>query len=198
MLVFNELRITDDNKCLIIDASVENLSYFDNVKIGKVFIETQKTWIADGPSKKAIPVYEPNVIEQFDVVHDTKGKHIRLEIPKPVIDMSKYQMYFVYIKADITNAPEALEAPCSCSKDKIVGVAINMHYMYNLFLKGIKDLEKDCSNQKNFTDLFLRFWAVNSSIKAGNYPLAIKYWNMFFDKNNEKLNYKPCGCYGRF
>ena len=41
MIQFNELRITSDNKCLIIDTQVEDLSYFVNVTIDSIFIDTQ-------------------------------------------------------------------------------------------------------------------------------------------------------------
>jgi hypothetical protein len=50
MIDFNELRITPDGKYLIIDVSINNASYYDNVFIKHIVIDTQDTYLHTGPS----------------------------------------------------------------------------------------------------------------------------------------------------
>lgn len=196
MLNFNELRLTPDNKCLIIDVSVENISYFENVTIDSIFIDTQETWVPNGPSDNAVVVYNQEY-KELDIIQDGEGKHIRLEVKKPLIDISTKQMYFIYAIADISNAPEVALTFCTCGNEKILGTVVNTYYLYSTLLNGIKEIASDCGNNKNFINNFLRLQSIDASIKAGNYSLAIKYWNMFFNEDIKEINYKPCGCYGR-
>lgn len=197
MLQFNELRLTADNKCLIIDVSVQDIAYFEGVTIDSIAIDTQDTWIPNGPSSKAVIVYTPE-FKVMDIIQDASGRHVRIEVQKPLLDMSNKNMYFVYAIADPSNAPEATQAPCTCSNEKIMGTVVNNYYLYDTLMNGIRELADDCSKYKNFSDSFLRMQAVDAGIKAGNYPLAIKYWNMFFSGEVKKSNSKPCGCHGRY
>ena len=64
MIVINELRITPDGKCLIVDASIENLSYYRDMYISAVHIEVHDNFIETGPSEKAI---------KFDASHEIHG-----------------------------------------------------------------------------------------------------------------------------
>lgn len=195
MLRFNELRITADNKCLIIDTQVEDLSYFENVKIDGIFIDTQDTWISDGPSTKAIQVYSQED-KTLDIIKDEKGKHVRVEVESPLITPAANNMYFVYVMADVTNAPEAMQAPCICSKDSIIGTVVNLYNLYTTLMSGVKELSDSCSVPTGFIDTFLRQYVIDACIKAGNYPLAIKYWNEFFLNKKKVYTSKSCGCNG--
>lgn len=60
MIKFNELRITDDSKYLIIDASVPDYPYYKDIYIDSICIDTQDTYKDGGPSKEAqiIPIEE--------------------------------------------------------------------------------------------------------------------------------------------
>ena len=196
MLQFNELRLTADNKCLIIDAQVEDLSYFTNVKIDSVFIDIQDTWVQSGPSDSAVRVYYKDYGTELDVINDSEGKHVRIEVPNTLLDVSKNNMYFVYVIADISNAPEALEAPCSCSQDTIIGTVINLYTFYQSLMNGVKDLEKTCEVPVNLINVFLRQQIIEACIRAGNYPLAIKYWKAFFLDSEKVYIPKTCGCNG--
>ena len=66
MIRFNELKIEDNY--IIIDVQIEEEKYFKDMYIDSIVIDTQDTFIANGPSSKAIytktfntdvhPVYE--------------------------------------------------------------------------------------------------------------------------------------------
>lgn len=196
MLQFNELRLTADNKCLIIDAQVEDISYFDNVKIDSILIDTQDTWSPNGPSDKATTVYSQNGGTALDILEDSTGRHVRVEVKSPLITPAANNMYFVYVVADVSNAPEASLAPCECNKEIIIGTVVNLYTLYTILMGGIKELGNTCEIPSTFINAFLRQQAIDACIKAGNYPLAIKYWKAFFLGTEKLYISKSCGCNG--
>ena len=59
MVIFNELRITEDKTCLIVDCSIEDLEGYRGMYIDSVYVEYYKNVTEDGvPSDKAICLYE--------------------------------------------------------------------------------------------------------------------------------------------
>ena len=54
MIKFNELRITPNNESLIIDVSIEDADYYQNVVLDSIIIDTQDTYVENGPSSKAV------------------------------------------------------------------------------------------------------------------------------------------------
>lgn len=65
MIRFNELRITKDGKHLIIDVSVRSQSYYNDVYLDSISIDTQNTYKDGGPSSsivyyKEIADYNPD------------------------------------------------------------------------------------------------------------------------------------------
>lgn len=58
MVTFNDLRITEDGKQLIIDVQVDSLSWYNNIYIESIHIDTDKTYTSDNaPSEKAYEAY---------------------------------------------------------------------------------------------------------------------------------------------
>ena len=62
MVQFNELRITPDNKELIIDVSVKDLDIYTNVYLDYIMIDNQDTFIEDGPSDN--PIYTHTIEDE--------------------------------------------------------------------------------------------------------------------------------------
>ena len=70
MIQFNELRINPEGTKLIIDVSVKNSVYYENVYIDTISIDTQDTFIGSGPSSN---VAYTNTLEG-------DNKSVRLEL----------------------------------------------------------------------------------------------------------------------
>ena len=68
MIKFNELRITPNNESLIIDVSIEDASYFQNVVLDSIVIDTQDTYTQNGPSSKAVFNYVV-AEEEYDSIY---------------------------------------------------------------------------------------------------------------------------------
>lgn len=217
MITFDQLAITTDGKYLIIDARIDNSRYFDNVYIDSVVIDSQDTYIQNGPSSNPVFVYEvPDsqydtvfsvsepcgcgpVIDQQDSCCTTdehgKSRHIRLVISEKELGMSfRNNMLFVYVIAKGCPSPDT---PCGYDNSKVMGVVVNLYPYYQSMMSGVREIGETCEVPRYFINNILRFKALELSIKTGNYMQAIKYWRKFFISDKVRPLYKQCGCYGR-
>lgn len=179
MLQFNELRIGPDGKHLIIDVQVQNLSYYDDIYIDTIIIDTQKTYSVTGPSNKALFTIDCG-----------STKHYRNFID---IDGVADNMFFVYV---LSNGTPADNTPCGMSESSILGVTYNKYPVYQQSIKMLNSMG-GCEPSSDLIDYILQQKTFDLSLKTGNYTKAIEYWNIFFD-NTEKITNNGCGCYGKF
>lgn len=184
MITFNELKITSDNKNLIIDVSVKEDSYYKNVYLDSITIDNQNSYIDNGPSEKAIYSYNA----------EGNLKNVRLVIDyREIIDGINNNILFVYAK---TKGVPASDTPCGMDNITTIGVAYNAYPLYQNIIAWLPQVNNDCSIPKNFIDNYLKFKAFDFSIKTGNYNQAIKYWNNYLS-NTKVINYnKNCNCHG--
>ena len=215
MLHFNELRITQDNRFLIIDVSVDNQDYFDDVLLDSIVIDTQDTFVMNGPSDN--PLYVYNVEDAYDLTYSlpeqcncnpvrveedesycfTYGtqqmKNVRLELSIQDLKVSPCStMFFVYV---ITTGEPSADAPKSTVSPQIMGTVTNLYPYYQSMMKSVKELINECKIPKNFIDFSLRLKALELCIRTGNYPQAIVYWNKFFKGKMSKPVVTNCSCY---
>lgn len=213
MINFNELRVSPDRKSLIIDVSVKDLSYYENVYIDSIIIDTQDTFINSGPSDSPIFVYEvkseiapvyslPNCdcTQMEDYLDGEKcfetsngeEKRVRLELDKTALgDKLSGNIFFVYV---ITKGAPSPDTPCNMDNSVILGVTADTYPIYRDMLNSLKEVE-GCDTPKQFIDNFLRFKMLELSIKTGQYSQVINYWNKFFKSSDNSKT--KCGCNGR-
>lgn len=191
MIKFQELKVTKDGKHLIIDAVVKSLQYYKDIYIDAIIIDTQDTFISNGPSSNPIYYYEIPKSNNPEIVGQ---KEVRLELDYMDlgVDINK-TLFFVYI---IAKGTPAANTPCNMDNATTLGVTANLYNYYNYMLQSMKEIENDCVIPKNFIDSILRFKALELSIKTGHYPQAIKYWNKFFINLENKVT-NICSCHGQ-
>lgn len=183
MIRFQELRITPNNEELIIDVSIDNSSYYQNVVIDSIIIDTQDTYVDSGPSSNAIYTYTINPDEE-----STKRK--RLILTKEDLEMSlEGNLFFVYI---VTSGEPSGNAPIAASNAKNVGVVFNLYPIYKQSMCYTKELAYKCEAPKGFIDYILKLKALDISVKTGNYQEAIRYWNTLFKSRISSIDYWNC------
>lgn len=214
MVDFNELRVSPDRKNLIIDVSIKDLSYYENVYIDSIIIDTQDTYIPSGPSNSPIFTYEvvSNVTPIYSLpdcgcnqvqdyidkencfeTSNNEEKRVRLELDNTALDNHlKENLFFVYV---ITKGTPSSDTPCNMDNTINLGVTADTYPIYTNMLNSLKELES-CDTPKLFTDAFLRFKAFELSIKTGQYSQVINYWNKYF-KSLDIPNNTNCSCNGR-
>ena len=216
MLIFNELRITPDQKYLIIDVSVDNQKYYENVQIDSIIIDTQDTYIDSGPSNN--PIFTYNLTEENSNItqvytdnytpvldedtsycyvesEEKQNKSIRLILNYQDLNVSlQDNMFFVYAIA--TGTPSA-DTPCGMDHAIVKGTIINLYPIYCKTIQYLKELDDSCVVPKNFMDMIIKLKALELSIKTGNSFQAIEYWNKYFKtliNNDSTFKSKYCGC----
>lgn len=188
MIVLNECRITPEGKCLIIEATVSNLKYFDDVYIDSVIVDTNDTYSESGPSDN------PKYTHTFE---GEKIKHVRFSISAKDMNLSTLDdhIFFVYINVTKDSIPSP-DTPCGMDNMYTMGVAVNMRPLYNMSMGYIRELESTCSVPKGFIDMVLRLKALDLSLKTGNFPMAFKQWDSLFKNKVSVSPKRGCGCNG--
>lgn len=197
MLQFNELRITEDSKELIIDVSIKGSIDYKDVLLDCIYLDDQDTYVNNGPSntplmqykvKDAISLFNP-ILEGKHTVYDketddiigvedyTLLKQFRLVIPLKEFNLPSNKMYFVYVTATGTPSPSV-----SCNQDNsiIMGTVIDSNILYQSTICYVRELANTCQLPQNLANRVLLNKALELSIKTGNYLLAIKYWKKFY------------------
>lgn len=216
MIEFQELRVTPDGKKLIIDASVKDLQYYNDVYIDAIIIDTQDTYTANGPSTNPIFYYEvttddetiyslpecngcgPIRTEEDSEIcfsdHDDGKKRVRLELDSTTLGVSLCDtLFFVYV---IAKGTPSADTPCSMDNQTTMGVVANLYPFYRSMVSSMREIEDECEIPKNFIDSLLKFKALELSIRTGYYTQAIKYWNKFFKGVKGKVINTGCRCHG--
>lgn len=185
MIKFTELRVHKGH--LLITAQVREESYYENVYIKKIYIDTQDTFTDDTkPSSNVI--YES---EEYDST--TKEVHLDLVATDlKNVDMSK-TMFFVWAQGDGVVNP--MVVPCGFDNEYSLGVTFDLCPIYNETMQYIKEVENECELPKGFINMILQHKAIQYSINSGHYLQAVNYYNKFY-KDLSVVTTKPCGCHG--
>lgn len=216
MIILNQCRIDPEGKCLIIEATVETLSYYNNVYIESVKIDTDKTYAESGPSSNPIYTkeYESDYL-QVDTLDDCSPlktdeeckcgnvyaaekagvKHISLILSAKDLGLPNLNenIFFVYVIA--TGAPAPC-TPCGMDNAYVRGVTFNMRPIYNMAMKFIKEINYNCVIPKGFIDMILRMKAFDLALRTGNFATAFRIWGKLFKNKTTVTPSKGCGCNG--
>lgn len=186
MIKWNELRVTQDGKELIIDGSVKDLEYYKDVYIEKVIIDSQDTYVPNGPSSK--PIFSYNVESETE-------KSIRLELDSKALGVTiNNTMFFVYI---VVKGTPSIDTPCGMDNQITLGVVTNLCPFYQHMVAYMKEIENTCDIPSNFINSILQYKALELSVRIGYYTQAIKYWNKFFQNIQNATINTGCKCHGQ-
>lgn len=214
MIIFDQLRVSEDGMSLLISAHVNGASYFENVHIEKVTICTEDQVLNSGS-------YGDNYIYQLELAEEVRT--IDLLINKSVLDSTTIitpsnvnlshsgepvastvfsgtsfsnNMFFVFIEC---SAP-APDTPCTLDEATTIGVVFDYGVLYNRGMNYTRELADSCQIPSHFIDFILVMEAMKLSIATGNYQLAIEYWKQlargFCGNLSTVTSIKPCGCHG--
>ena len=165
MIQFNELRITPNDEKIIIDVEVEGSDYYDNIIIDSIVIDTQDTYVDNGPSVNAI---------FSSGINDRSARVVIDTADYPTL---KGKLLFVYI---ITSGEFSSDTPTEFKNNKVIGTILNTYPIYKKAMYYTKELANTNIVPKGFIDQILKIKALELSLKTGNHQEAIKYWNKLF------------------
>lgn len=199
MIRFNELKIEDNY--IIIDVQIEEEKYFKDMYIDSIVIDTQDTFIANGPSSKAIYTKTFNTdtdVNKEEIVYTQgtdKYNRVRIYIDGKDLNVDIHKtMFFVYV---IAGGTPAADTPCRWDENKALHTLVDTQVLYNNMIQYVKELNKDCSTPDNFINAILQFNAIDLALKTNQYPLAIDLWKRFYSDIESNVVLPNCGCNGR-
>lgn len=199
MIRFNELKIK--NNYIIIDVQIEEEKYFKDMYIDSIVIDTQDTFIANGPSSKAIYTKTFNTdtdVNKEEIVYTQgtdKYNRVRIYIDGKNLNVDIHKtMFFVYV---IAGGTPAADTPCRWDENKALHTLVDTQVLYNNMIQYVKELNKDCSTPDNFINAILQFNAIDLALKTNQYPLAIDLWKRFYSDIESNVVLPNCGCNGR-
>ena len=196
MIVYDQLRVSDDGKQLYIDAHVSLASCFDGVTIQSLYIclgsQVYETLTIDPESNGYIYKKEYSGVKEIHECISIKDEDLIYN----KTDFSR-DLFFVYVGCNAI--PEGCECFASVGK-YVLGVTFDENLLYQKVMQFTKSLADDCEIPTGFMDFILLWNAFKASVETEHYIPAIKYYNILFDVNGiggETFNHtKPCGCHG--
>ena len=185
MVIFKELRVTNDAKTLVINTRVREESYYKDVYIDKVIIDTEETYKEGGPSSN--PIYSTTI----------EGNQKEISLGLSIYQITQLHEFnnhllFVYV---VTKGNPTSNVPCGLDNKTTLGVTTYLGDFYNSFMGHIKEINNNCSIPQGLIDLILRWMAIKVSINSGHNIQGIKYFEKWFS-DKIILPSVNCGCNG--
>lgn len=202
MILFDQLKISDDGSKMYINAHVNNADYYNDVYIDSITI-----MISDKISETAPGVPTSDYIYTQQIEGNTKEINLVLSaldfsktwekdpksIPFKQGDMSN-TLFFIYIKCKGTPSDTT---PCTLDNEYTLGVIFDENVLHQKIMNFTKVLIDDCNIPIEFVDFILLWNAFKASIETEHYIPAIKFFNLLFTNNiKNNGNIKRCGCHG--
>lgn len=208
MVIFRELRITNTEHRLIIDAQVRTDSIYSDVGIIKVTVGTQKDYeegVINGVDVTKYISNEDAIAYIEDGQTKYKYKNIRLVLDELAIvgstdydiDLEK-DLIFIYVETTPFDNPNCPNLPCSMINSLTIGVTLNLGIIYNQFMQYIDELNASTCNTKvpqGLIDFILRYDALLLAADSEHYAKAVEFYNKWFSKEKNVLP-SNCGCNG--
>lgn len=204
MILFDQLRISDDGQRLYINAHVNKADYFKNRYIDSVVIMTaDKVSETTSGTPTSDYIYKKEIkgnVKELDLVLTPLDFTKSWETDPKAMTFNKADMsntlFFVYIKCKGTPGECT---PCRLDEETTLGVVFDENVLYQRVMDYTKELVADCSVPTEFTDFILLWNAFKAAIETEHYVAAIKFYNKLFGvvRSGYSNNIiKTCGCNG--
>ena len=198
MIIFDQLKISDNGKEMYINFHVNGADYFQNI-----YLESLTIMTADQVSETDPLTPTADYIYQLEFQEDLKEYNTVLLPTDFNVNFTKSNfssdLFFVYVKCK--NAPLIGCPPCRLDEMTTLGVTFDEALLHQKVLGYTNELVAECSVPQGFTDFILLWNAFKSAIETEHYIMAIQYWKMLFEIGSNSGGYignkSGCGCHGK-
>lgn len=201
MVNFNEVRICEGHKQLIIDCSIENSYLYANMHIEAIYLDYYKNVDSSGlPSSKAVkitpefeePVKSQRIVITSDFLSETEWN----------INTFKGGLFYVIVECGGTPAPEALSVlPCGFDDSLAIAAAPDWETFYKNGMQYISSLFSKCKDNcevpAGFEQFVLLWEAFKLAIAVCDWSLASDLWSRIVAVRSGIASPSAgCGCKG--
>ncbi len=181
MVTINELYIPQNGNSIILKAEVKSDTYYQNVYIDKIYVDTQDTY-SEGSFSGSV----------YSHVCGTDTKDVNLKIT--VMDMKKKIRGNLFIVRIVTTGTPSSDTPCGMDNQITEAVVFDVCEIYNRLLDNIKELDSPCEISKNSIDTLLQYEMFKAASETGHIDTAVSLYKKFFKDYAKTI--KTCGCNG--
>lgn len=193
MVIFDQLKISDNGREMHIEFHINKADYFNNI-----YLESLTIMVANQVSETDPLTPTADFIYQIVFNEDIKEYNTVLlstDFNENFTGSSlSNDLFFVYVKCK--DAPLIGCPPCRLDELTTLGVTFDENLLHQKVLSYTKELAESCNVSKGLIDLILLWQAFRSSIETEHYIQAKKYWEILFHRN-KSYNGKGCNCYGK-
>ena len=191
MIIFDQLRISDDGKLLYIDVHVNKSSDFDAITIDSIIIQTSEQVSETDPLTPG-----SEYIYSYTNTGDAKEVHLCLkaatDFEKPFNSLSN-MLLFVYVTCKGT---PGICTPCRLDEMTTLGVTFDETVYYQKTMQYTKELVGNCDIPDKFIDFILLWNGFKAAVETEHYIDAIDLYNKMFRGKNAGFTTSNCGCHG--
>ena len=204
MVVFNELRISDDKKSLIVDCNIEGLKVYDNMYIQSVTVYHYKN-----ASNCGLPLDQDKVITMLDNDENTSLQSFRGCVSKEQIksigvDGFEVEMFLVKVKCAGNMGIEVVLYPCGTDNTVDIAVVPDWEFLYSTGMRYVARFAGKCGDPCEIPDGFNNFvmlwFALKLAFETSDYAQMFALWDKiralrFVDPNGSVFTATSgCGC----
>lgn len=203
MVIFNEVRLTEDKTSLVVDCSVEALDIYNSMYINTIYVDYYKNVTTAGvPSEKARKIY--------DRQDDTQNRQsVRRCLNETSISIANFgtdvfEGGLFYVIVNCAGSLPASAATYSCRADNTQDIAIvpdwKMLYQHGMGHVARLAMSASCNCEDGAgLEQFALLWnAIRLAIAACDYKQVEKLWDKFLgiSSGNGVASSISCGCRG--
>lgn len=182
MVIFNEIRLSDDKDKIIVDCSVEDLSVYSNVYIESIYIDYYKNnQKVTGYSDKAIQIYnntEGTLVKTVRTCLSMTTDELKIETNFGINSFDD-GMFYIFVYCGGTPSAEVATMPCGYDEDMDVAVVLDWQKLYEVGMSYIAQYSNDCTcAQPAGLDNFILSWnALKLASGTCDYALMSKLYD---------------------
>lgn len=206
MVIFDQLRISDDGRRMFIDIHV-NQAAGEGIHLQNLVITTAEH-VPESVSLSSVDKYiykknfegtedEAHMILDasiFDAAFNNLLPDAEATIPYNSTSLSG-PLFFVWV--DTTAANYSAETPCFADEPTL-GVTFDGKLLYQQAMGYTKELADDCTISDGFIDFILTYSAFKSAVETDHYCDAKTFYNQLLgiSRDTPKKIGRRCGCHG--
>ena len=219
MVIFDQLRLSDNAENLYINAHVNNAVIpnengldtepYKDVYITDVVVADANADIDVEDLDSIISNNKYLFMESYAASSKVKEVNLQLDAThfirhdesevKKMNFCGKEMLTTLFVVFIRTTDTGAACLPCYMSKPVTVGVTFDESILFQNVMNYTRELAEDCKVPSGFIDFILRWNAFKAAIETEHYVPAIKYYNMLFGEGSNAastMGTKGCGCHG--
>lgn len=202
MVRFNELRITEDRKCLVVDVEMEQIGLFSNMYIESIYVDYYENVDSSGmPGAKAYLLWSaPEDGQKFRGVRTFLKAE---DLDETEFGITSFTNGLFYVTVICGGTPgDMSKLPCGSDSDRETQAVIDwkgfyengMNYISSMFGCG----GDKCTIPAGFEEFVLLWNALKTALAVCDWPMVAKLWKRILRSRGYSMSGaftdNACGC----